>query len=74
MFTADMYEIMVHDYGISTPLYFSILKLHIIILLILGCSYGVYFCYLTTKICSDDEFWNNLADQIKETRYPNCDV
>ncbi|KAM3129347.1 hypothetical protein pb186bvf_018563 [Paramecium bursaria] len=74
MFTADMYDIMVHDYGISTPLYFSILKLHIIILLILGCSYGVYFCYLTTKICSDDEFWNNLADQIKETRFPNCEV
>lgn len=52
-----MYEVMKHDYGISTPLYFSILKLHMAILIVLGLSFGIYFCYLTSKICSDDNFW-----------------
>ena len=54
-----MYEVLIHEHGISTPLYFSILKLHIIVLIILGLSFGIYFCYLTSKICSDEQFWQD---------------
>ena len=52
-----MYEVLKYDYGISTSLYFSILKLHIAILIVLGLSFGIYFCHLTSKICSDGDFW-----------------
>ncbi|CAD8074662.1 unnamed protein product [Paramecium sonneborni] len=51
IFTCDMYSIFAGDYGISIPLYFSIIKLHFFILLIIGCIFGIYYCYLSELYC-----------------------
>lgn len=51
IFTCDMHDIFAGEYGTSIPIYFSILKLHFIVLLILGCIFGIYTTYISDKYC-----------------------
>lgn len=46
-----MHDIFAGEYGTSIPIYFSILKLHFIVLLILGCIFGIYTTYISDKYC-----------------------
>ncbi|CAD8048493.1 unnamed protein product [Paramecium sonneborni] len=48
---SDFYEQLADEYGIAVPLYFTILKIQLIILVIVFCMYGIIFMKTVHKIC-----------------------
>jgi len=54
-----MYETVGKEFGLYLPIYFSIQKLNIIILVLLGLIFGGYFCYMSYTICNDEQFMND---------------
>ncbi|CAD8158490.1 unnamed protein product [Paramecium octaurelia] len=66
IFTCDMYSIFAGEFGISIPLYFSIIKLHFFILLAIGCIFGIYYCYLSDKYCGQLNLKNFTENQLHE--------
>jgi hypothetical protein len=46
-----VYKKFVKDYGVTLPLYFTFLKLHILILSIQFLTYGVFFMYISKEAC-----------------------
>ena len=53
--TIELYDFLVPKFGITVPLYFSFLKLHILLLIIVGVIFGVFFSYNSQHICSNIE-------------------
>lgn len=51
MFRGNLYEYLVQDYGLSVPLYFSFLKLHFVLLILVFLIFGVYYSVKSYSIC-----------------------
>lgn len=58
-----MYETLGKEFGLYLPIYFSIQKLNIIILVLLGLLFGGYFCYMSSIVCNDEQFLHDRNDK-----------
>ncbi|CAD8074994.1 unnamed protein product [Paramecium primaurelia] len=57
--TVNMWQLLVEDYGIAAPLYFTFLKFQMILFIIIFCVYGIFFITEVNWVCSDTK--NNIC-------------
>lgn len=67
--TYDPYKQFAKDYGIALPLYFTYLKMHLLIMLLQFLSYGLFYIVHSKMICHQ---YPDL--QCIDNNYEACDA
>ncbi|CAD8174373.1 unnamed protein product [Paramecium octaurelia] len=61
--TVNMWQLLVQDYGIAAPLYFTFLKFQMLIFVLIFCVYGIFFIYEVNSTCSNFKEQICLTDE-----------
>lgn len=74
-FTINMWKLLVDEYGIAAPLYFTFLKFQMILFVVIFCVYGIFFIKEVHNTCNNFEKEICLTDPDLIIEYKSaCDL
>lgn len=74
-FTINMWKLLVDEYGIAAPLYFTFLKFQMLLFVVIFCVYGIFFIKEVHNTCNNFEKEICLTDTDLIREYKSaCDL